>query len=186
MNILFKIKPVLYLLMLLLTALAVLSCEQQKQDHASTITPKCISSQNTCVINLRSGEFSILFNKDPVITDTPFDIFLVSDGRSIIKNISAHMEGKNMFMGKIPLFFDYLSDENKNQELNDFKVNVPESESIESNAVFRKETYIANTMLGSCSEENMRWIIYFTISLETTLGEMKTENFNIEFNSFRG
>lgn len=173
------------MLTLLLWAFLALGCEQRKEE-SSTIEPKCISSQSACVIKSVSGDFSILFNRESIITENPFEITLISDSKYIIKNISAHIEGKNMFMGKIPLFFEYLPNENKKQESNISRVNVEQSELIESNDINQNKMYVANTMLGSCSEEHMRWIIYFTVSLTTTQGKIKTENFNIEFNSFRG
>jgi hypothetical protein len=161
-----------------------LGCEQQKEEQTPIIEPKCISNQSACVIKLVSGEFSILFNRDPIITETGFDIFLISKSKHVIKNISAHMEGKNMYMGKIPLFFEPSSN-HKNQEFNGFKVNDEEVELTDPHLILRNKSYIANTMLGSCSEENMRWVIYLTLSLVTIQGEEVIERFSVEFNSIR-
>ena len=40
-------------------------------------------------------------------------------------------------------------------------------------------------MLGSCSEEKMRWVIYFKITLEDPNGESLIEHFTVEFDSLR-
>lgn len=180
----FKIKTVLSFVTLMVFAFIGLGCEPQRQEKSSIIEPKCISNQSACVIKSVSGEFSILFNRDPIITETGFDIFLISKSKHVIKNISAHMEGKNMYMGKIPLFFETASNP-KNKELNGSNNNDLEVELIESDSTLQNKTYIANTMLGSCSEKNMRWIIYITLSLTTAQGEEIQERFNVEFDSVR-
>ena len=203
-----------------------LGCEQSKEVKEKPIEPKCISSQSDCFIKLASGEFAVLFNFDPVITETPFDISLISHTQHTIKNISAHMEGKNMFMGKVPLFFEANSDhELTTSVIGETKVNPQKSKLLKSNLVesssmetdleelnshdanstafsstdfeasaievsdtqapIKKIHYVANTMLGSCSEENMRWIIYFKVSLENTQGKPLTEHFTVEFDSLR-
>ncbi|WP_426357631.1 hypothetical protein ACPUVO_14370 [Pseudocolwellia sp. HL-MZ19] len=203
-----------------------LGCEQSKEVKEKPIEPKCISSQSDCFIKLASGEFVVLFNRDPVITETPFDISLISHTQHTIKNISAHMEGKNMFMGKVPLFFEVDSDDELTtsvidepkviaqtskllksslvesssveidlEELNSYDANATEfsSTDFEASAIITSDTkapmkkthYVANTMLGSCSEENMRWIIYFKVSLENAQGEPLTEHFTVEFDSLR-
>ncbi|MEM5554206.1 hypothetical protein WNY51_04830 [Pseudocolwellia sp. AS88] len=140
-----------------------LGCEKSKEIKEKVIEPKCISSQSNCFIKSASGDFSLLFNQEPVITETPFNISLISQTKNTIKNISAHMEGKNMFMGKVPLFFQQALVNTKEQ----------------------KQHYIADTMLGSCSEEKMRWVIYFKITLEDPNGESLIEHFTVEFDSLR-
>lgn len=40
-------------------------------------------------------------------------------------------------------------------------------------------------MLGSCSEENMRWVILFTVDKIKKNGEVVNEQFSVEFDSER-
>ncbi|WP_076419110.1 hypothetical protein [Colwellia sp. UCD-KL20] len=158
-----KIKTILFLFAFFVFCF--LGCGQNEKYKNEIIEPKCISTQMPCLINSSIGDFSILFNVEPVFTENPFDIVLISKSKLPIKSISAHMEGKNMFMGKIPLFFE---------------INQVKKESYEK---VNPTYYVANTMLGSCSEENMRWIILFEITIENQQGIDVIENFSIEFDS---
>ena len=135
-------------------------CEQNEQATSPLIEPKCLSSQSACLITSTYGDFSILFNVDSIFTENEFDIVLVSHSHHQIKSISAHIEGKNMFMGKIPLFFKPDNNETTIK-------------------------YITKTMLGSCSEENMRWVIFFTIDKIKENGKVVNEQFSVEFDSVR-
>lgn len=164
----FKFRTDNYLLMSLL--IFCLGCEQNEDLHKNIIEPKCINNQSICEKSVMSGDFSILFNVEPVITETPFDISFVYNGKYRIKNITAHMEGKNMFMGKVPLFFEHQKNKH-NAAPNDHDVD--------------NVTHRANTMLGSCSEEQMRWIIFFKVTLENFKKELVLEEFTVEFDSVR-
>lgn len=135
-------------------------CGQNEKLKTSLIKPKCLTSQSACIIESTYGDFSILFNVDSIITENEFDIVLISHSHHQIKSISAHMEGKNMFMGKIPLFFEPSQGE-------------------------KTTTLIARTMLGSCSEENMRWVILFIVNKIKKNGEIVNERFSVEFDSVR-
>lgn len=135
-------------------------CGQNEKQKVSFIKPKCLTSQSACIIKSTYGDFSVLFNVDSVITENEFDIVLISHSHHQIKSISAHIEGKNMFMGKIPLFFEPYQYEQTTQ-------------------------LIARTMLGSCSEENMRWVILFTVDKIKKNGEVVNEQFSVEFDSER-
>lgn len=134
------------------------ACEKQAGIITHYITPQCIISQSHCEINTSNGVFKVLFNVEPVITENEFEISLTLDGHSTIKKVSAYMEGKKMFMGKIPLFFEQVSEKN---------------------------LFITKALLGSCSEERMRWIINFTVSIEQENETAIDEMFSIEFNSQR-
>ena len=153
-----KINTVKYLSVFFLFILT--GCEQNKKSTPPLIEPKCLTSQSACKIKSTDGDFSILFNVDSIFTENEFEIVLVSHGHHQIKSISAHIEGKNMFMGKIPLFFKPEKNE-------------------------KTIKYITKTMLGSCNEENMRWVIFFTINKIKESGEVVDEKFLVEFDSVR-
>jgi len=156
-NVLIKIKTIKGFLFLLLFWLQ--GCEQAQSIKPTIISPTCLASQSHCKITSAHGDFSVLFNVEKVITENEFDIVLVSHEHKI-KNVSAHIEGKNMFMGKIPLFFE--DDDNSNHL-----------------------TLTAKTMLGSCSEANMRWIIWFDVTMSSESNEQLQARFFVEFNSVR-
>lgn len=147
-----------------------LGCEQNVDLDKKNIEPKCLTNQSVCEKSVMSGDFSILFNTDPVITETPFNISLVYRGKYRLKNISAHMEGKNMFMGKIPLFFEPQITK---------QITQPNEQGL------GQVLYVANTMLGSCSEESMRWTIFFNVTLENSESEQVTEKIIVDFDSVK-
>ena len=147
------IKSVLLFLVFILQG-----CGKSESIITHYIEPQCITSQSHCEIATSNGVFNILFNIDPVITENEFDISLKFDGGSKIKKVSAYIEGKDMFMGKIPLFFESISE---------------------------NSLYLSQAMLGSCNEELMNWVINFTVSIEKQDKTIIDETFPIEFVSQR-
>jgi hypothetical protein len=162
---LIKIRTAVYLGVIVIFAL--LGCEQVNKVNNMSVEPYCLSSQNTCTVKSSHGEFLVLFTQEQIVTENPFDIIFIAQDKRVIKKISAHMEGKNMYMGKIPLFFSSSTGE---FNLTNFSQN--------HNSI----SYSAKTMLGSCTEEIMRWIIFFDITLEDIKGNTIIESFTIEFN----
>lgn len=158
-----KIKTISFLLTFFIFCF--FGCGESEKVKISMKEPKCISTQTPCLIKSPSGFFSVLFNIEPVVTENPFDIVLISESKYTIKKVSAYMEGKNMFMGKIPLFFELKS---------------AESETLNKGKRMR---YLATTMLGSCSEAKMRWVILFEIIIEKPQGGNVIERFSVEFDS---
>lgn|GEM_PF-3124889 len=167
-----------------------LACEKQQKAEIISISPKCITTQNTCVVKTDLGNFSLLFNLDPVLTETPFELVLVANTQYVINKVTAHMEGKNMFMGKIPLFFKAFNSKIKNIDIEDSKLDTKtDTELINKHEYVNKEfntlengniekyrqsslnkaqyRFQATTMLGSCNEENMQWVIFFEIEMIT-------------------
>ena len=82
------------------------------------------------------------------MTEVPFSIRLSSSTIGSINNISGFLEGKDMFMGKVPVFFE-----------------------LDSNG----EYFVAETLLGSCSEEKMIWRLWLTIN-----GRQEQQNLDFE------
>lgn len=189
-----------------------LACDKQQKTELKTeltpISPKCITTQNTCVVKTDFGDFSLLFNLDPVVTETPFELVLVANSQYVINKVTAHMEGKNMFMGKIPLFFKPLNikiknigaealklDANANTglknkhkgEYENKKFNTYENKNTEkySQPSLSKAQYVfqTTTMLGSCNEENMQWVVFFEIEVITGQESKIEDNIDIVKNS---
>lgn len=137
---------------------------------------QCIKSQSQCEISTDLGHFSLKFSQqqlsENVKTELPFFIELSflkensehntihgheqSTAQSIPKTItkvSAYLEGKEMFMGKVPVFFEQGANEG---------------------------IYLAQSLLASCSEEQMVWRLWITVEVEN-----KTQTFFIDFMSQR-
>lgn len=156
--------------------LILLVCKPVENNNFVNNEPKngvfrCISSQSQCVITHELGDFSIYFNRDPVITEVDYQIaFKFTQKKAVkgnqakveVKKVSAYIEGKNMYMGKIPLNF-----------------------------VKHNELYIADSLLGSCSEDYMEWRLWFIVEFEKkslenfTVKQQAKQTFYVDFASQR-
>ena len=156
----YKFISVKYLVIYLVFIIS--GCGQKQNVVNNYVSPKCISSQSQCEIKTNNARYWILFNVDTVITENPFEITVKSDSKFKVINIAGYMEGKDMFMGKIPLFFNKTLDKSTN-----------------------KNDFISDTLLGSCTDEKMRWVVKVDASLEKPDKTIIHEKFSIEFSSQR-
>jgi hypothetical protein len=159
--------------------------EQSSANIVSTLVPQCINSQSQCDINTDFAHFSVKFSQyqlsDNIKTELPFTIELTKLPRINSRNkseqttlqvtvpktehiteqgpeksitkISAHIEGKDMFMGKVPVFFQPTE---------------------------KNDRYLAQGLLGSCSDEQMIWRLWVTVDMAE-----KTQTFFVDFTSQR-
>lgn len=134
--------------------LLLLGC-QPNIERAKRVAPHCLTSQSDCVVNLPQGNFSVLFDLEKVKPESEFSVTLVYQGEQEIERITGYIEGKNMFMGKIPLFFNPAP----NQQIN--------------------TNFVAPTMLGSCSQPDMRWRIWFKVAF----ANKQAQSFFIDFST---
>ncbi len=120
--------------------------ENSSANNASALVALCIESQSQCEINTEFAHFKVKFSQhqlsDKVKTELPFFIELTpisqqSPIQSITK-VSAYLEGRDMFMGKVPVFFE------------------PTDEG---------SVYLAESLLANCSEEQMVWRLWITVEL---------------------
>lgn len=126
-----------------------------QSNDTNKSAPHCLDSQSKCVINSQFGKIHVLFNVKEVLTEQPFSID-VGGFNSVDKvTVSAHLEGKNMYMGRIPLFFEQ-------QDTSSLR---------------------ATTLLGSCTQKQMRWQIVLKI-LSNDNKKIVEQHF-IEFSSLR-
>lgn len=137
----------------------------QNKSASSQVPFTCLESQSRCDVNTDLGTFTVEFSgqadKGKVKTELPFQIqltFKAMAENSQLKSVSSFLEGKSMFMGKIPVFFQ-RSEQNSH-------------------------VTIAETLLVNCSEEIMTWRLWFTIEIEQK-GETAQQNFFIDFDSKR-
>lgn len=123
----------------------------------------CLKSQNTCEFLTEYGSFKILFSQEgegeKIRTEEPFQIKIMLQNQmqqAELLHVSSHLEGKNMYMGKIPLFFD--------------KANI--------------NSLVGEGLLGSCSEEFMIWRLWIDAELKVK-DQVKKQVFSIEFGTKR-
>lgn len=137
---------------LLVLLLFLFSCSTDETKAPVILdSPICIDSQSNCSNTLPHGEISLLFDRDKVINESEFTIHLQYTGEKKLKNIKAYIEGKDMFMGKIPLLF-YPDDNNP-------------------------QVFIANGQLGSCTNNEMVWTLvvvlkYKSLNEDTVIEEV--------------
>jgi hypothetical protein len=147
-----------------------LACNPIQQASQNKSTPPqvpftCLASQSRCEVSTDLGTFTIEFSAQvdmgKVKTELPFQIKLTFDGVAEnfqLKNVSSYLEGKSMFMGKIPVFFQMTEK--------------------------TPDTTIAQTLLASCSDEVMTWRLWFTLEVEQP-DKIFKQDFFIDFDSKR-
>jgi hypothetical protein len=143
-------------------------CDIPNNQKEVNMPFQCINSQSVCEVNTQLGTFLVKFNAEKVLTESPFKILVEFknkgsnnkeiSSRSLFK-VAGFMEGKTMFMGKVPLFFTESGSSSHN--------------------------YTAETMLGSCSEELMTWRLWLTIEKQGINSNTEQTSFFIDFNSTR-
>jgi len=148
------------------------ACTPNENQQKLTVPFQCIKTQSVCEVSTELGTFLITFNVEQVLTEMPFKIRIEVKQDSLINDETSeqhmykwagYMEGKTMFMGKIPLFFTQNTDTEKNSQ----------------------PQFIAETMLGSCSEEVMTWQLWLTVEKTGIDEKAKHTTFFIDFNSTR-
>ncbi len=137
----------------------------KKESAVSQVPFVCIESQSRCEVTTDVGTFTLSFSGQihagKVITELPFQIQLeleplVQDYQLV--SVNSYLEGKSMFMGKIPVFFQAL-EENSNATR-------------------------AETLLVNCSEETMTWRQWFSVEIKQGSQTVK-QDFFIDFDSQR-
>jgi len=119
-----------------------------------------MSSQSECFKTTPFGEVSIRFNVDEIVSETPFEIVLNVDNPNQSLHVTGYLEGKDMYMGKIPLFFESS----------------------------QQQMHTTEVMIGSCSEPKMTWRMWLTVSdrnADGNEGKTATTQFFIDFTSRR-
>ncbi len=155
---------VFILLICIFNVLACKPVEKKSLENRSTYPFSCLSSQSDCFIDTELGQYSVKFlgleEQGKLKTELPFRIqvqFRPADNSHQLRSIQSYLEGKTMFMGKVPVFFQQLPIKNKVQ---------------------------AETLLASCSEEVMTWRLRLTIAIDAG-EEIKQQELFIDFDSKR-
>ena len=147
-----------------------MGCSQDRNEPELIIPFQCIDDQSTCKVLTKFGTILVKFNVKKILTELPFSIrlefkkdHLLSDNTrpQYLNSVNGYMEGKTMFMGKIPLFFNNQLEGNEDNP------------------------FIAETMLGSCSEDRMTWRIWITLEMIDVNNNKDQTTFFIDVDSTR-
>jgi hypothetical protein len=132
--------------------------EASSSNMSNVQISQCIDSQSQCEVSTELANFSIKFSQHQlstqVKTELPFVIKLTKlpktktllnldqnikqNTEQLITKISAYLEGKDMFMGKVPVFFQQTD---------------------------KNDVYTAESLLASCSEDLMIWRLWITVEM---------------------
>ncbi|MFB1000063.1 MAG: hypothetical protein QMC13_07525 [Colwellia sp.] len=147
-----------------------MGCSQDKSQPVTNISFQCINEQSTCEVITKFGTVLVKFNAEKILTEVPFNVrvefkkdHFLSDNTppQALTNVVGYIEGKTMFMGKIPLFFNHQPVDKKQNQ------------------------FIAETMLGSCSQDRMTWRIWITLEINDVNKKKDHTTFFIDFVSTR-
>ncbi|MBL4940867.1 MAG: hypothetical protein JKY81_04300 [Colwellia sp.] len=135
--------------------------KQPQQQYAFS----CLTSQSQCDVATEFGHVNIEFSgqiaQGKIKTELPFHIQLHFDALNDsykLQRVNSHLEGAEMFMGKIPVFFDV----------------------IEKGGT----SYLAESLLANCMEDEMIWRLWFQLEFSVD-NEIKQQDFFIDFVSLR-
>lgn len=122
--------------------------ETLKQEEKVHYDTQCISSQSDCEVEVNNAKYQVKFAQESlsqnIQSETPFVIELMqqslnSQGQSENTIVSAHLEGVDMFMGKIPVKFTKVAN---------------------------SKAFIAESLLARCHGGKMDWRLWVTVSEE--------------------
>lgn len=156
------------ILIALIILLTIPGCDFAPKVQKVTLPFQCIPSQTACEVETSQGTFLVMFNTNKLVTELPFKIQVAlkstaldaeQESSSPSLSLAGYMEGKTMFMGKVPLFFTQ-DEQNKNN-------------------------FITETMLGSCTEEHMEWRLWLTVGNKQAGKVTEQSTFFIDFTSTR-
>lgn len=121
-----------------LLLLSLIGCNPAVENNEKLATPKCVDGISTCELMLDDGKLLIQSDQTKFVSEQPFNLFVQYIGAGKLIKLDSYLEGKSMYMGKIPLFFVETSTKN----------------------------WLAEAMVGSCSQQNMQWWLQLNISLK--------------------
>jgi hypothetical protein len=165
----FKVKQTIVVLIVFLLA----ACGPYEDATNIQLPPQCIEQQSACSVAIATEQLNILFNVESVIAESSFNIILDYQGSKKIEQISGYLEGEDMFMGKIPLFFT------PNRDDDDIATAALGAE----DEALGSQKFNAETMLGSCSQEQMLWRMWLIVRFKDKPEDKHTRS--ITFSSRR-
>ncbi|MGL1956760.1 MAG: hypothetical protein OCD00_05525 [Colwellia sp.] len=159
-------------LLSVLLLLSINACKPATINVQPKLNPQCLVSQSECTVTTPVGQFTVKFSVKPehgkVLAEIPFYIVFDAKNNTVaINELSGYLEGVDMFMGKVPVFFTQ-DEENK--------------------------YFIAETLLGSCSEDIMTWRLWLTVTTHSTQESLEvkfekkaqqSQTFFIDFDSHK-
>lgn len=162
-----------YVLLACLSLTVLSACDkkagQLDSNNENALSFQCLENQSSCHETLDVGDFSVTFSQAKLIAELPFILKVDAKTNEKVVSITGFMEGKDMFMGKVPVIFGQPH-VLENIQATEFKF---------------QTSYTAETMVAACVEPEMRWIVWLTVITENLNGEQLKRSFPIEFDAYR-
>ena len=119
--------------------LLLVSCSKDNSTKVEYQAFSCTEFQSICEKEFVEGKLDIQFNVAKIMPETEVGIKLISTIEKPIESITGFIEGKSMYMGKIPLLFSSIDNQGEVQ---------------------------TTFMLGSCSDPNMTWRTWIEVNFK--------------------
>ncbi|TPH15882.1 hypothetical protein [Litorilituus lipolyticus] len=162
----------------------------KQQDTA--IDYQCISSQSQCIVDSELLQVKVEFaqqknhnNNDKVANSTvdnimaemPFKVLLTLSGENLVNvaHVSAYLEGRDMFMGQVPLSFS----------VTEFTNVVSEKNHIAKENIENVLQYQAESLLANCTEETMVWRMWLIVEYKDDGNGQQKQKMFIDFTGQR-
>ncbi|MGB1262626.1 MAG: hypothetical protein ACPG52_06945 [Cognaticolwellia sp.] len=169
-------KKTAILIIFLTLLISLTACNEHKRqvnkNNVSSAQPlQCLAQQSPCRFDVFGGRVEVLFDSDKIVAEQAINMVVNFHGTATLTNISGYLEGVDMFMGKIPLFLEPSS---ANEKIAYQKTPISTEQAlITPNKV---QVFHAELLVGSCSAEKMTWRMWltFTTSDQQTQTKMLT------------
>lgn len=178
MNIVEKNPPCfLFTLITIFLSLVLIACSPENKsnlvaDNASEKNAQCIVDQSQCEFQLIDAQAQILFDVDKIVAEQSFNMVVKYQGKERLKSITGYLEGVDMYMGKIPLFFDSQKSTNAINDKSTESSNSAISKSAQLPEKI-KQAFQTEVLVGSCSAAQMKWRIWLTFITEENKKQTK-------------
>ena len=153
---------------------------------------QCITSQSDCVIKSELVNVAIEFSQQQqpvhktnkagevinnIKAEIPFSILLTLSSKLESKaiKVNAYLEGRDMFMGQVPLFFNQI----------DLITEKSEKSHINNSTEHEKARYQAESLLANCTEETMVWRLWVTVEYTDETNGQQNQKLFIDFTGER-
>ncbi|AWB57178.1 hypothetical protein [Colwellia sp. Arc7-D] len=171
----------LFTLITIFLSLVLIACSPENKsnlvaDNASPKIAQCIVDQSQCEFQLIDAQAQVLFDVDKIVAEQPFNMVIKYQGKDRLKSITGYLEGVDMYMGKIPLFFEPqlstndIADKATESSTSAISKSAQLPEKIKQNS---KQAFQTEVLVGSCSAAQMKWRIWLTFITEENKKQTK-------------
>lgn len=123
----------------------------------------CIEEQSPCFVNVDNGRIDVLFDVEKITAEQSFTMKVTYQGTQAVTQVTGYLEGIDMFMGKIPLFFEeHVGSNNQISSVNTL-ITSDTGKNTTVNSTLSHQYFTGEVLVGSCSEQMMKWRMWLVI-----------------------